>query len=472
MKTFITTLNDIKTRLDTDYYHPIYTELEEKVAKDNSAILSDYIENLSGGATPSSKKKDVYYTDNPNEGIPFIRVQNLSQAGLKVDDVKYITPLVHNGMLQRSQSNGGDLLVKITGVGRMAVSSVVPENYECNINQHIVRIKTKDRKTSEVLATYLNTDIGEKLASRRSTGGTRPALDYEALKSIPIVFDPKIVDIMQSAYQKKQELEREAEKLAKNNYKLFLEKLSLDFDLPKQQQAFVVSIDNVEGNRIDPMFYSNVKNYILRTITDSSKTVKPLSEIIVDSSAGYWGNDETKKKEKEVAVNVVRNTNFDNKINLDLEDVAIRYVEPSKIKNRKLSKGDLLIEKSGGSPAQPVGRVCLWDREMSEEYIFSNFLQKISIDQEQCLPEYLFVYLRALYNIGLMEYFQNQTTGIKNLIWEEFIGSPIILPTLSVQKELAGFVLDRNKEIIRLEEKAEKTIEQAKAQVEEIILGK
>ena len=275
---------------------------------------------------------------------------------------------------------------------------------------------------------------------------------------------------MQSAYKKKQELEQKAEKLSKNNYKLLLEKLSLKSILPKQEKAFVVSIDDVVENRIDPMFYSNVKNYIIQTIRNSKNTVKPLSELIVDSSAGYWGNDETKKREKEVAVNVVRNTNFDNKINLDLEDVAVRYVEPSKIENRKLSEGDLLIEKSGGSPAQPVGRVCLWNIDLPEDYIFSNFLQKITIDKEQCLPEYLFVYLRALYNIGLMEYFQNQTTGIKNLIWEEFISSPIILPSFSVQKELAEFVLDRNKEILRLEEKADKTMKQAKAQIEKIIL--
>lgn len=470
MKTFAITRDEIKKRLDTNYYQPFYSELEEKVIKNNASTLNDYIEDISGGATPNIKRKEIYYTDNPQEGIPFIRVQNLSPAGLKLEDVKYITPLVHEGMLKRSQSSGGDLLVKITGVGRMAVSSVVPDGYKANINQHIVRIKTKDKETSEVLATYLNSDIGERLASRRATGATRPALDYEALKSIPVVYNTEIVQIMQSAYETKKDLEQKAEKLAKNNYKLLLEKLSLMFKLPTQEKTFVISIEDMVNNRIDPMFYSNVKKYILQTIADSKNIVKPLSKLITDSSSGYWGNDETKKKDNEIAVNVLRNTNFDNKINLDLKDVAVRYVELSKVKSRKLFKGDLLIEKSGGSPSQPVGRVCLWNKDFSEDYIFSNFLQKISINKEQCLPEYLFVYLRALYNIGLMEYFQNQTTGIKNLIWEEFIDLPVILPKLNVQSELAEFVLDRNKEIIKLEEKIKQTLEKAKAHVEELIL--
>lgn len=468
MKTFIIEYQNLETRLDVDFYNPLYTKLENIIKSKTNTVLGDYIVELSGGATPP-KNVQSNYSDSKN-GIPFLRVQNIKEAGLDLSDVRYISKETHNNKLKRSQLNEGDLVVTITG--RIASSTVIPNNFIGNINQHSVRIKTKNKESAYVIATYLNSSVGQKLALRRTTGGTRPALDYKALKSIPVVFNPKIVNIMQSAYQKKQELEQEAEKLAKNNYKLLLEKLSLNFALPEQEKAFAVSVDDIVENRIDPMFYSNVKNYIIQTITDSKYTVKPLGELIIGSLAGYWGNDETKKKENEIAVNVVRNTNFDNKINLNLENIAVRYVEPSRIENRKLSKGDLLIEKSGGSPAQPVGRVCLWDKDFPEDYIFSNFLQKISIDQEQCLPEYLFVYLRALYSIGLMEYFQNQTTGIKNLIWEEFVGSPIILPTLGVQRELAEFVLNRNKEIIKLEEKAETILEQAKAQVEEILLNR
>ena len=51
----------------------------------------------------------------------------------------------------------------------------------------MVVIKTWSSELSEYLANYLNLDIIEKLATRRATGGTRPALDYKALKSIPII---------------------------------------------------------------------------------------------------------------------------------------------------------------------------------------------------------------------------------------------------------------------------------------------
>jgi len=91
--------------------------------------------------------------------VPFMRVQNLSTTGrLNLEDCKRITHSTHVGLLGRSKLSGGELLVKITGVGRMAVASVVPDHFEANINQHIVAIRTGDKKISEMLAAWLNLD--------------------------------------------------------------------------------------------------------------------------------------------------------------------------------------------------------------------------------------------------------------------------------------------------------------------------
>lgn len=461
MKTFITAKNDLNGILSANYY-----AFDTKRVKNGISLHQIAIINPKRNYKPNSTEGLVNYVGLPetNDG-QIVEIQQRPYKEVKGRNIIQKGDTLF-ARIEPSIFNKKYIFADRLNEGEKAFTST--EFYVVEAN---------DTSDSKYIFYSMFFDIVFNQVKGKTTGSTgRRRLDREIFESLTIPYPEKpvrekIVNILDSAYQKKQVLEQEAERLAKNNYKLLLEKLSLNFVLPKQQKAFVVSIDDVVENRIDPMFYSNVKNYIIQTISNSKNTVKPLSELIVDSSAGYWGNDETKKKENEIEINVVRNTNFDNKINLNLEDVAIRYVEPSKIESRKLNRGDLLIEKSGGSPAQPVGRVCLWDKDIAEDYIFSNFLQKITIDTEQCLPEYIFVYLRALYNIGLMEYFQNQTTGIKNLIWEEFIGSPIVLPELSVQRELAEFVLERNNEIIRLEEKADKTLAQAKAQVEEIILG-
>ena len=92
---------------------------------------------MAGGSTPLKSEGDQHYTTADN-GVPFIRVQNLTATGeLNLDDVKHITQSTHAKLLGRSRLKGGELLVKNTGVGRMAVASVVPPKTEANINQHI-----------------------------------------------------------------------------------------------------------------------------------------------------------------------------------------------------------------------------------------------------------------------------------------------------------------------------------------------
>ena len=180
-RVFILLKSELEKRLDPFYYIPELVELEKKVLIKKPKKLLDYVKGISSGATPRTTESEKFYAEKEN-GIPFLRVQNLSPTGiLELDDCKFINKETHHGMLKRSQVFAGDLLVKIKGVGRMAVASVVPEGYEGNINQHVCVIRTSNKELSQQLAVFLNTDIGERLARRRATGGTRPALDYPAL---------------------------------------------------------------------------------------------------------------------------------------------------------------------------------------------------------------------------------------------------------------------------------------------------
>jgi hypothetical protein len=114
----------------------------------------------------------------------------------------------------------------------------------------------------------------------------------------------------------------------------------------------------------------------------NNKTAKiTLKEAITNSYAGEWGEDpiDFEPNPDYELCYVVRNTNFHNDFNLDFSDVAQRYIKKSKAEKIALKKGDILIEKSGGSPIQPVGRVALVDDlPFDKPVVFSNFLQKSS----------------------------------------------------------------------------------------------
>ena len=177
--------------------------------------LGTLISEISSGATP--KVDENYYADS--SGIPFLRVQNVTSHGIDLSDVKFITPEVHNGMLKRSQVKKDDLVFTITG--RIGSVAVVPDDFEGNINQHSVRFRLKDQITNIIInpnyvAAFLNSELGKSLAIREVTGGTRPALDYKALRSLPIILPPieiqnKIVTEIKNRLAKVKELRREAD---------------------------------------------------------------------------------------------------------------------------------------------------------------------------------------------------------------------------------------------------------------------
>ena len=177
-------------RIDPFFHIPYLVKLDNLFISAAGALLRHYANSYASGATPSKDESDIHYTTS-DKGIPFIRVQNLSITGeLQLTDLVYITEDTHNGLLKRSKVFEGNLLVKITGVGRMALASVAPDGFEGNINQHVVVIRTGSKEVSRWLATFINLNSVEKIASKRATGGTRPALDYPALFSLPIVTPP------------------------------------------------------------------------------------------------------------------------------------------------------------------------------------------------------------------------------------------------------------------------------------------
>ena len=477
-KMFILNRSEIEKRLDPFYYIPQIAELEEKVKLHNPKPLRNFVVSVSSGATPKTTESEKYYSDEEN-GIPFLRVQNLSPTGfIQLTDCKYINKETHEGYLKRSQVSEGDLLIKITGVGRMAVASVAPDNFVGNTNQHMVVVKTGSKDISTILAAYLNTDIGERLASRRATGGTRPALDYPALLSIPIIFDEKILEITQKAVLVKQQKVAEAEKLLNSIDDYLLGELGIT--LPKKDNSlsnriFTTSLSKVSGGRFDPKLYDNNTQALRTAISKSKFKALKLKDLITQSVAGDWGNDENEKLgDNYKRCLVIRATEFDNLYNLNLDNSRVKYrlIHKDKIEKIDIQENDLLIEKSGGSPAQPVGRISILRKDIldSNQICYSNFIHKIRVS-EAINPEYLFCFLKSVHNIKLTDAMQSQTNGIRNLIMNNYFNQDIPLPEMNKQNEIAEHIKQIREQAKQLQNEAVAELEKAKQEVEQMILG-
>lgn len=163
---------------------------------------------------------------------------------------------------------------------------------------------------------------------------------------------------------------------------------------------------------------------------------------------GLWKG----KKPPYVNAKVLRNTNFNNDGTLSLEDVAELPVEEKQFRTRKLIAGDIIIERSGGGPKQPVGRVVFFDLPQ-EDYSFSNFTTCIRVkDWKTIKPEFLLYYLLSFYNQRHTNELQQRTTGIRNLNFGDYKKTLIPLPTIMEQSAII-FVLKKLQHAITQQEK-------------------
>ena len=217
-KCFVVSADELTCRRVDSYYHQSnFSRIRQIVERAQFDVfhMGMLINDISSGITPNVDKD--YYTDSA--GIPFLRVQNVTSQGIDLSDVKFIKREVHEGMLKRSQLKKDNLVFTITG--RIGSVTVVPDNFEGNINQHSVRFHLKDQIAStninpHYVAIFFNSELGRSLAIREVTGGTRPALDYKALKSLKIILPPigvqcQIVDEVKQRLANAKELRQEAD---------------------------------------------------------------------------------------------------------------------------------------------------------------------------------------------------------------------------------------------------------------------
>jgi len=164
-----------------------------------------------------------------------------------------------------------------------------------------------------------------------------------------------------------------------------------------------------------------------------------------------------------VNVGVIRNANFTKAFTLSFDNIEYLDVEAKQYKTRKLQKGDLIVEKSGGSEKQPVGRTVLFDKE-DGEYSFSNFTSVLRIkDRNIISPEFLYKYILFVYLRGDTRKMQKATTGIHNIEFDKYLAIPVPKLTLSEQQSIVNYLDSAFAKIDAMKANAEKSLNEAKA---------
>jgi len=179
---------------------------------------------------------------------------------------------------------------------------------------------------------------------------------------------------------------------------------------------------------------------------------------ICDFINGLWKG----KEPPYVEVGVIRNTNFTREGILDDANVAYLDVEKKQFEKRKLFYGDIILEKSGGGPKQPVGRVVVFDKE-DGNFSFSNFTSVIRIKNKAELDfNFLHKFLFFSYISGITEGMQSHSTGIRNLDTKLYKEIEIPLPPLPEQHRIVKILDEVFENIAKAKENTEKNLQNSR----------
>ena len=171
-----------------------------------------------------------------------------------------------------------------------------------------------------------------------------------------------------------------------------------------------------------------------------------LIDITGKALSGEWGIDD----ETGDGVPVLRTTNFTNEGVVNYNDVITRTITKKNIDQKFLRKGDIIIEKSGGSDKFPVGRVIYFDGD-ENTYLFNNFTGLLRVkDKKIWNSKYVFYSLFANYRRGGTRAFENKTTGIHNLKTDDFVSRFDIYELPIKEQNLICEKLDKIYNIIKL----------------------
>lgn len=167
-----------------------------------------------------------------------------------------------------------------------------------------------------------------------------------------------------------------------------------------------------------------------------------LKDIIEEYISGDWGNEDF-SPETPCAVYCVRGADIVPISNDQFNDIPLRYVSKRTKDNKTLRAGDLVIEKSGGSPVQSTGRITYISQELidsKQSVVCSNFCTSIRI-KDSWNSKFIYYYWQYIYNSGVFFNFEGKTSGLKNLQFDNAIAS-IDIPeyTLEQQTEIADIL--------------------------------
>ena len=209
----------------------------------------------------------------------------------------------------------------------------------------------------------------------------------------------------------------------------------------------------------------------------ASFDVTNMQDVFDDYIGGGWGN-EVQTDEFPISASVIRGADFPNVWRYDTSTCPRRFHKTNNYKSRQLQDGDLIIEISGGTSEQPVGRSVLVTQDMINRFedgkvICASFCKLVRLKKETIFPYFFHYWMKYLYDTRIIDRYQLQSTGIINFKFEAFLKKGIVmLPPKELMSLFDKQIIPIFKEINHLAMKNENLARQRDLLLPRLMSGK
>ena len=419
-----------------------------------------------------------------NEQPRYIRITDIDENGTLRKELGATAETIDSKYIL----NNNDILFARSGatVGKTYIHKVKKINYKAFFAGYMIRfIVNPDIIIPDFLFIYTQLSVYKKWVKATQRAAGQPNINAEEYKSLKIPLPPleiqqQIVDLYEKAYTEKQQKEAETQKLLDSIDDYLLGELgitlpkeeellpqntdkntsyNLDNDNPlvKKGRLFLTNLSEITGKRIDPDYNSKM------TYLFSNKGFYNhiLLKELITKQPQYGANEEAKDFENDTDIRYIRITDID-----ELGDLKNNNKKTANKVETKyfLNYNDLLFARSGS-----VGR-CYIHKKTNEISIFAGYLIRFIVNTDICNPDYIFYYCNSnLYKLWVSAI--ERPAVQSNINAEEYKSLPIPLPSLEKQNEIATHISQIRNKANALKQEGKDFLEQAKQEVERMILG-
>jgi|SaaInlStandDraft_5_1057022.scaffolds.fasta_scaffold14098_1 restriction endonuclease S subunit len=436
-KLFFIQKKDIEERLDPLFYVAVQN-IKNNIIKKAKYRCDDLIKSCSinRGRFGHRPRNDPRFY---NGEYPFLQTGDIVKASSDNSSIEYTQTLNEKGLKTSKLFQPPKLLFTIAAnIGDTAILDYP----SCFPDSVVAIIPNNDDITLEYLNYYLR--LIKHYVVELAPYSAQRNLNNQQLAQVPIVIPPKdiqdkIVDIMDSAYDRKKQKDEEALELLDNIKHYLLGELGIK--LPEQEEntiqrrIFTRQLSEVSGGRFDPFFSSlnkqdksgTYKFYKLKELADVRKGNSITSDDILDGDIPVIAGGQTSPYSHNVAN----------------------------------SEGDVITISASGAYSGYV-----W---YHEDCIFASDCTMISSkDTDELSNKYIFEYLKTeqqdIYNL-------QQGSGQPHVYPSDLEKIKIPIPPIEKQTKITDHITNIRNQAKQLQQQAKEELEQAKKEVEAMILG-